>query len=48
LVILYQPANKDAVLESAMLTWVRLRVTETSTRITGMENLSSVEVLVSP
>ncbi len=29
-------------------TWVRLRVSESGTRITGMENLSSVEVLVSP
>ena len=29
-------------------TWVRLRVSESGTRITGMEHLSSVEVLVSP
>jgi len=29
-------------------TWVRLRVSESGTRITGIEHLSSVEVLVSP
>jgi hypothetical protein len=44
----YVPYAVEVPYQVAAPTWVRLRISESGTRITGMEQLSSVEVLVSP
>jgi len=44
----YVPYAVEVPYQVVTPTWVRLRVSESGTRIAGMENLSSVEVLVSP
>jgi hypothetical protein len=44
----YVPFAVEVPYQVVAPTWVRLRVSESGTRITGMEHLSSVEVLLSP
>lgn len=44
----YVPYAVDVPYEVSTPTWVRLRVSESSTRIPGIEHLTSVVVLVSP
>jgi hypothetical protein len=44
----YVPYAVEVPYQVDTATWVRLRVSESGTRITGIEYLSSVEVLVSP
>jgi hypothetical protein len=44
----YVPFTVDVPYSVSAATWVRLQVSESGTRIPGVEHLSSVEVLVSP
>jgi hypothetical protein len=44
----YVPFAVEVPYQVEAPTWVRLRVSESGTRITGIEHLSSVEVLLSP
>jgi hypothetical protein len=44
----YVPYAVEVPYQVTVATWVRLRISESSTRIPGMEHLSSVEVLLSP
>lgn len=44
----YIPYTIEVPYQVSVPTWVRLRVSESSTRIPGIEHLASIEVLVSP
>jgi hypothetical protein len=44
----YVPYAVEVPYQVQVATWVRLRVSESSTRIPGMDHLSSIEVLLSP